>query len=315
MKIIVRVQTLNMPLLSKAVDVLKKLYGEVDLIGATSSASSPPRIIIDHKTLPTIDKNDLASIEFDLIVVNGSSASLGNLLSETNKGRASFADVIRDAKKLGIDPIKIVPDRTVCIAGFSVEKYQRLQRSNLSILSTSCWGGVVYHAFGLPFLSPTINLFFPNGGFMKVLRDPKNYFAQDLKFLQMYINQKNKQKYPGFMLGDVEVKMLHYIDRDCVNTAKRKWTERLRKINWDNLLVMMSTNEPAVLDEFDQLPFDKKICTVPFKSDIPSAFYIDYGKTPLADRWKIGLDVANPKHWSYNLWDLLLDGKKTPLES
>ena len=131
----------------------------------------------------------------------------------------------------------------------------------------------------------------------------------------MYINQKNKQKYPGFMLGDVEVKMLHYIDRDCVNTAKRKWTERLRKINWDNLLVMMSTNEPAVLDEFDQLPFDKKICTVPFKSDIPSAFYIDYGKTPLADRWKIGLDVANPKHWSYNLWDLLLDGKKTPLES
>lgn len=104
--------------------------------------------------------------------------------------------------------------------------------------------------------------------------------------------------------------MNHYHDFD---EAVQLWHKRKNKINWYNLCVVMYTDNPEILEQFDKLPYCKKICFVNFKTDVDAAFYlpsyINEGK-PL---W----DQANHFAWGqpfyYDVFDMLLCGKKTPL--
>lgn len=67
-------------------------------------------------------------------------------------------------------------------------------------------------------------------------------------------------------------------DRDFVNFLREPWRHvdnNLRSnTNWFNLLVMMYTEDPDVLAEFDRLPYAKKICFVPFETELDSGYYI-----------------------------------------
>ncbi len=301
MNVVIWLQSSNIRLLFYSINVLNKLCGDVRLLGFTGAHEPPSQMKNKNYPLDFIPKNALATVDFDLLIVSGENASL--------------VDVLKEAPSLGIDPDKIILDRTIAVPNFTLEKYQRLRHSRLSILSQNCWGGFVYHWFCLQFLSPTIDLFFPDNEFLKILRDPQTYLGKKLYFIRMNINEITKQQYPSFLLGGVEVVMLHYTDPDCVNTAKRKWDERLLRLNWDNLLVMMYFDDRRLLDEFDQLPFAKKVGIVPFETDVPSGFHINFGDTPPNDRWQICFDITNRKYWQYDLWDMLLDGKKTPLEN
>ena len=102
--------------------------------------------------LNTIDKHDLINLNYDLILVTGHDVEL--------------APIIAEAKELGIDTDKFVLDRTVCLPGFTLEKYAALRKSNLSILSMGWWAGIAYHKLGLPELSPTIGMYTSEEHFM-----------------------------------------------------------------------------------------------------------------------------------------------------
>lgn len=36
----------------------------------------------------------------------------------------------------------------------------KLERTDFSIISNNCWAGSVYRSYGLPYLSPTVGLYF-----------------------------------------------------------------------------------------------------------------------------------------------------------
>lgn len=75
----------------------------------------------------------------------------------------------------------------------------------------------------------------------------------------------------------------------------------------------MYTENPEVLNKFDKLPYNKKVCFVPFKSDLESAFYIDaekYSDEPFGHL--VNLSATGALNF-YDMWDMLLYGKKTPL--
>ena len=74
----------------------------------------------------------------------------------------------------------------------------------------------------------------------------------------------------------------------------------------------MFTESPEVLAEFDKLPFSKKICFVNFESDLDSAYFLDNKKynEPL---WRMSNLTALGAVNFYDMWDMLLYGKKTPL--
>ena len=77
----------------------------------------------------------------------------------------------------------------------------------------------------------------------------------------------------------------------------RNISRELRKnINWYNALFVMHTDNPKVLEEFDRLPIAKKVCLVPFETELDSGFYI---KSDLID---------------YDLWQMMLHGLKVPVQ-
>ena len=76
----------------------------------------------------------------------------------------------------------------------------------------------------------------------------------------------------------------------------------------------MYTENPEILAEFDKLPFSKKVCFVPFKTDVESGYYLDLAKFNGLDLGQAVNSVAKGEINSYDLWDMLLYGKKTPLK-
>lgn len=67
---------------------------------------------------------------------------------------------IREVLAAGAEREQLMPYRMITIEGFSFSRYSSLLQSRISILSNVCWGGLTYHYFSLPFLSPTINMTF-----------------------------------------------------------------------------------------------------------------------------------------------------------
>ena len=246
--------------------------------------------------LNAIDKSELVNIDCDLILVTGHDVDLAPILAE--------------AKELGLDIYKFVLDRTVCLPGFTPEKHKQLRKSNLSILSMGWWAGIAYHNLGLPILSPTINMYTSEEDFMNFLPEARWNFKKDLCFDRTKHNPDLNIDYPIFCLDDVQWFMNGFLSEA---TALKAWNERKNKINWSNVLVTMHTSNPAVLERFDCLPYEKKVCFVPFETELDSGFYVDAtayeGNILYASEAVIAGDIQ-----AYDVWDLLLHSQKTPIK-
>lgn len=85
------------------------------------------------------------------------------------------------------------------------------------------------------------------------------------------------------------------------------------KINWYNLFVVTISKDIDELKRFDALPYGKKVCFVPFKSDLDSAWYVNPNVNKKLAFWEIVHNFARGIPFYYDPFDMLLYGKKTPL--
>ncbi len=220
--------------------------------------------------------------------------------------------ITQAARQLRLPEDKLLGDWIACIPGFTLDKYRKLQRSRLSIFSKNCFGGCISKMLGLPFRSPFVNLFLSEDDFLKFLRAPHIYLEAEPHFEKLTgTSHEAPDGYPLLSLGNIELNMMHY---KKVDDAISKWNTRKQRINWYNLLAVIATSDEKILELFDALPYGKKICFVPFKSDLDSAFYIH----PEIDKQATSFaDSINRFGWGhviyYDLFDMLLYGKKTPL--
>lgn len=145
-----------------------------------------------------------------------------------------------------------------------------INNADFSIVCNNCWGGHVYRRYGLPYLSPTVGLYFFASDFIKLCSDVKGYMRTPLEFIpyteskyRAEIEAKGETAVPIARLGDVEVVFLHYKTQE---EAAEKWTRRAERINYDNLIFKFSKmngcgdEEMAAFDAFD---FRKKIMFTP----------------------------------------------------
>lgn len=235
----------------------------------------------------------IASLDYDIILGGGF--------------KVQMAAAMKEAAEWGLDPNKIVLDRTVCVPGFTLERYQLLRQSRLSIFSLICWGGLVSNLMGMQFFSPTVNMYFEPPDFMKFLRNPHHYLEQT----PVYVGQ-HKKGWPIFNLGDITLQMSHYRNAGT-ETAFNDWVRRAPKVNWDNILVMMFTQDPKMLAEFDALPYAKKVCFTYLESDLPSAFHIPPKFRNAKLLWTVANNTARNTVQCFDMWDMLLYGKNTPV--
>ena len=133
------------------------------------------------------------------------------------------------------------------------QKRLRLRNKTPSIISNNCVAGVIYHDLGLRFDSPTVNLFFEAGDFVRFAENLKEYLSLELKEIP------SDRPYPVGMLGDVTIYFKHY---RSFAEAKAKWEERTARIRFDNLYFVMSEKEGCTLpvaERFDRLQYKNKV--------------------------------------------------------
>ncbi|MDO4378757.1 MAG: DUF1919 domain-containing protein [Erysipelotrichia bacterium] len=157
---------------------------------------------------------------------------------------------------------------------------------NPTIISNNCVGGVIYHRLGLKFNSPTINLWI--GGedyleFVKNLEYYKNCSVEEVK--------DTKEPYP---VGKIVPKdnnhrpvLLHFQHYDSFEEAKKKWNERYKRINYDNLFFIWEFYDnkynKQLIYEFDNLPVKKAEIIHNRIDGLQNACFIDFGEpNPIA---------------------------------
>lgn len=110
---------------------------------------------------------------------------------------------------------------------------KRLKNKDFTILAPTCIAGVIYHELGLPFASPTINLWMHDKDFYKFVNNLKTYLAHDLVFVQGIDDT------PTAYLDDILIHFNHYHSDE---EAREKWNARKARMNYDNLFIIGGDN-------------------------------------------------------------------------
>ena len=147
---------------------------------------------------------------------------------------------------------------------------RRLKNKDFSLICCNCNGGHICHDLGLRFNSPFVNLRFNAKNFLLLLKDFDYYMNCELKF-----EEDNENSYPVGNLGGLIIHFVHYESKEV---AIKKWNERKKRINKNNLFILFADRYGCSLEimkEFDNLPYKNKILFTNKKNTgIKSCFYI-----------------------------------------
>jgi len=146
----------------------------------------------------------------------------------------------------------------------------RIHDHELSIISNDCWGGEIYKHLQMPYLTPFVGLMIMAPCYVKLLKRPLYYLEQSrMEFItvsqyETHNNFSKHENYPLACIDDIEIHFLHY---KTPEEAQSKWSRRVKRINWDKIYVKFEMGKdyatPGLLDQFLQLPFDRKIVLGP----------------------------------------------------
>ncbi len=140
---------------------------------------------------------------------------------------------------------------------------------SITFISQNCIGGVLYHDLGLPFLSPTVNTFIPEPGFVKMVLNLRHYMEHELVM-------QWGEEYPLGMLDDVEIHFMHY---DTCKEAKDAWERRKQRINWDKIFVIGTDRDgfdAAAYDLWKQIEYPKILFTAHTEFTEDAVYYPEY---------------------------------------
>lgn len=114
--------------------------------------------------------------------------------------------------------------------------------SDVSIISMNCIGGILYHDLSQKFLTPTVNLFFSAGDFIKFI-SRLDYYLSITPVVEM------GEKYPIGTIDDIKIYFMHY---DTPEEALNKWEIRKKRINKDKIFVIMTEQNGFTKEHFER---------------------------------------------------------------
>lgn len=161
-----------------------------------------------------------------------------------------------------------------------------------SIISMNCNGGIISHNLGLRFLSPTVNLYMNAEDFIKFCENLKYYLSVE-KIIECKAPEViGDRKYPIAYLDDLKLFLVHY---NSVEEAQKKWNERKKRVNWDNIAILNTDREgmtEELKDRFEKLPYRKVIFVHKPDKRHQSCFYIK----GYENENSVGI-ITDPKGW------------------
>lgn len=135
-----------------------EMKGEIEVIGVTDRNM----LYTCLDSYPFIPLDRIESCNVDYIVVT----------SDDN-----YREISSQAKEMGFPEKRIIMAKVFCIPGFCFRKYLEVFSSDISIIANNCWGGYAYHALGMKFYSPFINMFVHDRDYIKLLGNLRHYLA------------------------------------------------------------------------------------------------------------------------------------------
>ena len=146
----------------------------------------------------------------------------------------------------------------------------RLRNKDFTLITSNCVGGIIYHELGLPFLSPTINLYMEASDFVRFCSDMNHYLNAPIT----QVHDKNTT-YPVARIKDITIHCVHYSSFDCFVDI---WNRRKERIREDNIFFMMTMRDGCTYEDikkFDALPYKNKVVFVNrVMPEISSAYLI-----------------------------------------
>ncbi len=132
---------------------------------------------------------------------------------------------------------------------------RRLSNQDFSVISSNCVGAVILHELNQRFNSPTVNMYFEPDDYIKFLKNIDHYLACDL------VNLPYESSLMGYPVGGCDDIKLHLVHYKSVDEANKKWKERSKRVNKDNLFIIMVDRDGCtdlIRQEFDKLPYKNK---------------------------------------------------------
>lgn len=234
-----------------------ELKNEITVTGITA-AENPYKKIYRYRT---VSKTAVSKMEVELIIVMAD---------------AAYLEIENEIAGMDIHA-EVISCKVLSIPGFRIRDYLDVKNDIPTYLSVNCWAGLLYHRLRLPFCSPIVNMFIRGKDYIRFLKNPEGYMESELEFRGTGYDEYLGREYPIALCKDIELHLNHY---DDFIAAKNKWEARRARINWKRIIVMMYTEEQEIAEEFSLLTYQKKMCFVPFDTDLNGVY-------------KIGLSVQN----------------------
>ena len=156
--------------------------------------------------------------------------------------------------------------RSSYYASKEILRHLAIRNKQVTIISNNCWGGFMYQSCRIKYNTPFIGLYMYAPEYIALLRNLKYNLSQPLRFIK-HEQSKYKNIVPAQyilgVLGDtgIEIVFMHY---HLEEEALDKWNRRMRRINWNNMIVKFSDTDfgcsDDLIEEFDKMPFEHKVC-------------------------------------------------------
>lgn len=126
--------------------------------------------------------------------------------------------------------------------------------SSTSFISMNCIGGIMYIDAKTQFMSPTVGLFFLPDDFIRFV-DNLDYYLAQVPVVTM------GEKFPVGKIDDITINFMHYATPE---EALNKWERRKRRINKENIFILMVERDGFTdenFEDFKKIKYPKLLYT------------------------------------------------------
>lgn len=219
---------------------------KLDILGLVTTEKSR---VSSMDGCPCITVEEIDKTEMDYIII-------------AVKAWREIADIL---SQKGIDESKIILSTAFFSPFFDLDKYLNLKNSNVSILSNTCLGGMVYNELGLKILSPTIKTYcpyYPGKDFLEFAEHYEYYLEMEMEEYgeqDKYVagTQGKELFVPKGIIGDKVIWQFPHAKN--AREAVTKWNERAKRVNLSNIVVLMALHNDDEAYQFAELKVEKKL--------------------------------------------------------
>lgn len=229
-------------LYNRLINHFQKCKDSLDILGIVTTS----RILykeIDGYDCFTIDEIALGGVDFFIIAVE--------------KWREIFDILVNK----GVEEERIIRGSVFELPYFDFKEYLKLKRSNVSILSNYCLGGMIYKMLGLKVASPTINMYCAGKGYLKFLEKYEYYLNCEMKELwqENYIDGTLSPE-SFFLKGILGNKIVWNFNHSiCAKETIAQWNKHKERFNFENVAVIMIIQSDEDAFRFEKLKIEKKL--------------------------------------------------------